>query len=98
MTPSATKIAVDVMNAYISGKQIQVAKLGDSTKWQDIYGSMGETPAWNWEQCSYRVAPKPEKPKEYWLVLDYAYDSREIAEKYAGSRHPIIHVRQVIPS
>ena len=53
---SATAIAdkIAVMTAYANGELIQEVRLGSGCDWSDSY-----FPSWNWENFSYRIAPKP---------------------------------------
>lgn len=47
---------VEVMQAYLDGKAIEVKSVGS---WRRCY-----TPLWNWDGFEYRVAPLPDKTFE----------------------------------
>ena len=53
MTKDDTKKAIEIMQAYVDGKTIQVYDEDHST-WVDSIG-----PAWHWGFSSYRVKPEP---------------------------------------
>lgn len=101
MTVDETLKAIEVMQAFVAGKQIQVRELG-SDKWHTVANNGSETPTWAWGSCVYRVKPVVKKPREFWTVLGYSYNSRTEAEAHARcnsvNKHEIIHVREVLPS
>lgn len=53
-----TQEKIEVMQAYLDGKKIEVAAQKDLSYW-----IASEAPAWNWEDCVYRIKPEPPKPK-----------------------------------
>ena len=52
-----TQEKIEVMQAYESGEQIQIAN-ADKNEWGDI-----EDPSWNWGMYKYRIKPKKSKFK-----------------------------------
>lgn len=52
-----TQEKIEVMQAYESGEQIQIAN-ADKNEWRDI-----EDPSWNWAMYKYRIKPKGNKFK-----------------------------------
>ena len=85
---------IEVMQAYVDGKEIEVSYMGDEThKWKSI-----PVPSWDWQGYEYRVKPEP---KEYWLVggkicpnLITAHVYRDYA-RLEGKDREIVHVREV---
>ena len=73
MTTGQTEKCIEVMQAFIAGKQIESTEKGKS-EWKSIYHSAGITPTWDWSLYEYRVQPEPPKPieksapKEVWVV------------------------------
>ena len=63
MNREDTKKAIEVMQAYVDGHEIQVCLNCDSCspKWFD---NAPPSPEWNWLGCGYRIKPKP---REFWL-------------------------------
>lgn len=53
MTKKDTKLAIEIMQAYVEGKQIQF-KYKENEVWSDI-GS----PRWSFDVFDYRVKPEP---------------------------------------
>lgn len=69
-TREETKKMVEVMNAYIEGREIEVKRRVSP---DEIYYHLIE-PNWNWERCDYRIKEKEVRHKykagDYVLVLD----------------------------
>lgn len=67
-TREETKKMVEVMNAYIEGREIE-----GKQKSQEMYDILIE-PNWNWVSCDYRIKEKEVRHKykagDYVLVLD----------------------------
>ena len=60
-----TEEKIEVMQAYVDGKKIEINKYLDNHKhWIDI-----KEPTWNWGINNYRV--KPEEPKKKCVPLTY---------------------------
>jgi hypothetical protein len=79
MNIEETKKAIEVMQAFVDGKTVQVET---HAGWEDV-----DDPLWEWFGGPYRV--KPQEPKEIW-VNEYeggwgalVYNSKE--EAVAGS-------------
>lgn len=53
-----TEEKIAVMQAFVEGKEIEVAAQSDLSCWIPV-----EIPAWNWEECVYRIKQEPPKPK-----------------------------------
>lgn len=92
MKTTAEKIAV--MQAYVDGKQIEIAsdEVG-SGRWY-AWPVFCSSPEWNWEQNDYRIYEEPkEKPSINWEhVRDrYNYLSRdENGEWYFWEKRPLM--------
>ena len=84
-----TKRKVEVMKAYVDGKQIQVKVCGDS-EWRDCTME----PDWDWVSGDYRVKPA-EKYRPY---KDYGEMVEDFCDRFAVLRHvcamPLIWVKQ----
>lgn len=76
-TKEETKKMVEVMNAYIEGREIEA-----KGKPLELYDSLIE-PHWDWEHCDYRI--KIEEVKHKYKVGDYVLvlDGSDIPE-YTG--------------
>ena len=72
MNREETKKAIEVMQAYVDGKTIQVYD-DDHLTWIDSIG-----PAWNWNFGSYRVKPEP---LECWITV---FDGRVVSKVHAS--------------
>jgi hypothetical protein len=74
MNIEETKKAIEVMQAFVDGKTVQVET---HAGWEDV-----DDPLWEWFGGPYRVKPEP---KEIWVneyhggCFDIAYSSRENA-------------------
>lgn len=102
-----TKEKIEVMQAYLDGKQIQTRRLRrDKGGWAD-WPNEGE-PVWDFWSCEYRIKPEPRIPIEGWAVL-YTTGSRAMTCVFGtrseaegvllacggvGSR--VVHFREVI--
>ena len=54
MTKEETKQAIAVMQHYVDGGEVEVrSQIGG--KWMQSC-----EPIWNWEECKYRIKPKPQ--------------------------------------
>ena len=55
-----TKEKIEVMQAFIDGKQIQqgLCYIGD-IEWEDVYSE----PIWRWDYYEYRIKPNGQQPK-----------------------------------
>ena len=64
MNREDTKKAIEIMQAYVDGAEIE-AQFLDNGNWAKETKDLG--PTWNFCACSYRIKPKP---REFWV-----YDS-----------------------
>ncbi len=88
-----TKEKIEVMQASLNGKTIEVQLVG-SNEWVPVH-----QPVWNWDAYNYRVNPLP---RQWWInrygEFDYLHTSLEKAERTACStRRECIHVIEVLP-
>ena len=61
MNREDTKQAIEVMQAYVDGAEIE-AQFLDNGNWVKETKDLG--PTWNFGACSYRIKPKP---REFWI-------------------------------
>jgi len=62
MTLEATKHAIEVMQAYVDGKEVEcLARRVSGDEWEKVV-----SPAWNWIRYDYRIKPEP---REYYLNI-----------------------------
>ena len=77
MTKDETKKAIEIMQAYVDGKNIQVLSDGE---WL-TFGGMG-APEWNFSERHYRVKPEP---LECWVtVMDGNHCSTVYNKEYSA--------------
>lgn len=76
MTTLAEKIAV--MQAFERGEKIET--LITNGEWIEV-----SFPMWDWQDCDYRIAPKPKKTIELYQWL--CYDSQGFLPGYWASSH-----------
>ena len=57
-----TKHMIEIMNAFVEGKKIQVSDL-DCIEWHDC-----SEPSWNWLYNVYRIKPEPKRMTEIQLA------------------------------
>ena len=94
MTP---KEQLDIIAAYVAGKEIQQGGCWDST-W-DKAVICGEGHQFNFEAFDYRIKPKP---LERWINVcdtaqdDQAYETKEIARMAACKSCRTVHMREVL--
>ena len=97
MNRDDTKKAIEVMQAYVDGAEIEYKYTGH---WRST-DKFPIGPAWSWLTVPYRIKPKP---REFWL---YPFDeglkvaeSRQKAEDYkceqVGGYLGVIKVREVL--
>jgi hypothetical protein len=65
-----TKEKIEVIQAYLDGKQIQVL---DGGNWVDYIHFVRWEPVWQWGEFDYRVKPVPE---EIYLVTGHIFGTR----------------------
>lgn len=86
-----TKEKIEVMQAYVDGKQIQVWL--STTGWTDIV----REPCWEWSDCDYRIKPEPKEPtyRPYESVEEMVadYDKRFGNHGRPKNTMPLIWVR-----
>lgn len=89
MTTQETERVIAVMQAFVDGKQIQSQgrKCGD---WLNINHSSGVTPAWDWSNFNYRVAPEPEKKVPATPETLYAAVDIDDGRMYAADADPAV--------
>lgn len=73
-----TKEKIEVMQAYIAGKKIEV-RYPDGTKW-----TLTDSPAWQWGSSDYRIVPEP---RTIWLN---EYNNGELGHGYYKSKKEAI--------
>jgi hypothetical protein len=89
-----TKKAIEVMQAFVDGKTIQIKTAG---RWFDTIMN----PLWDWYETDYRI--KPTEPKEIW-VNEYAdwnghgciTEAQALDTAHAGVIRKAVHYREVI--
>ena len=61
MTREETKKAIEVMQAYVDGGEVQILvyDYGGRQEWEDC-----PNPDWNWDYHTYRKKPQPMKVTE----------------------------------
>lgn len=101
MNKERTKKAIEVMQAYVDGAEIQVAP-PSSGKWSDLSSLC--TPAWSWGTFDYRV--KPREPRTFFANeykagnIGCLYFTKEDAENMAielgVSPVSVVELREVI--
>lgn len=60
-----TKEKIEVMQAYIDGKEIEIKKLTDTASWVKIISSNKNEPEWDWRNFDYRI--KSREPRRVWV-------------------------------
>lgn len=51
-----TEERIEIMKAYVNGKQIQFRAINSSSIWHDI-----DEPQWDWSDSEYRIKPEPKR-------------------------------------
>jgi hypothetical protein len=60
-----TKKAIEVMQAYVDGKEVEVFREDVGPEWFPIaFEGRPFSPIWNWEKLDYRIKSKP---REFWV-------------------------------
>ena len=89
-----TKEKIEVMQAYVDGKQIQIRAAGNNKRdWEDF--NFGE-PCWDWYETEYRIKPE-EKPVRMtnrqlaeWLARGFgSWKTRRSPTVYMDISYPI---------
>ena len=57
MNREKTEKAIDVMQAYVDGKEVQFKRIDSRKAWEDF--KPWSTPIWDWYCFDYRVKPEP---------------------------------------
>ena len=94
-----TKEKIEIMQAFLKGKKIQVKVKGTNEEFKDFIST--KEPTWDWTHFEYRVKPEP---LELWVnKYDFGnytiHESKEEAIKYcdrANVRKITIHMKEVI--
>ena len=97
MNREDTKKAIEVMQAYVDGAEIETKYFGFSndehgqsdSAWQKISGLT--RPVFNWDAADYRIKPKP---REFWI--DHNSDRFYATEPPHWIANQITKVREVI--
>lgn len=77
-----------VVKAHKEGKKIQVLAIHSDLGWQDC-----RNPSWNFGTTTYRVAPEPRKPKQWWLEFKDGGTHAEVHfNNYCGD---CVHVQEI---
>ena len=71
MNREETKKAIEVMQAYVDGKDLE-HKSPYGKKWIQL--SVNGHLSWDWATNKYRI--KPQEPREFWVHPDPNHDSR----------------------
>jgi len=58
VTPEETKAAIEVMQAYADGAEVEFRRKSIGGIWDTC------SPCWNWDTLEYRIKPKP---REIWV-------------------------------
>ena len=98
MNRDETKKAIEVMQAFVDGAEIEVRYFGlfnderdqVASEWQKFTGSA--EPLFNWDSAEYRI--KPQEPREFWIKSDIGYAVEVEPENKNLSRY--IKVREVL--
>lgn len=88
MNVDETRRAIDVMQHYANGGDVQVRKRS-SREWVDFDRRAGGSPSWDWWENDYR--PVPRVPREFVVALDHAGNSIGVGGADVGA--PIFIVR-----
>ncbi len=91
MNKEDTKKAIEVMQAYVDGGEVELRSVHETTNWHAPYSPDG-TPSWNLEFRAYRIKPKP---REWEVLLDKNDWTMTIRQPGVGGRR-WIKVREVI--
>ncbi len=90
MNREETKKAIEVMQAYVDGDDVE------QQNGVGIYPADQAPPHWAWGDniAMYRIKPKP---REWWLntTSSECYVTKECAEKFSGGRE-VVWVREVV--
>jgi len=80
-----TKEKIEVMQAYVDSKQIQVWL--STTGWTDIV----REPCWEWSDCDYRIKPEPKPPtyRPYESVEEMVEDFEKRFQPKPYSQRPM---------
>lgn len=82
---NSTKEKMEVMQAFLDGREIEMAKYG--VAWEPV----PVNPSWNWRDFSYRV--KPEKPSINWEHVADEYNFLSVdrmGSAYLYEKCPVI--------
>lgn len=102
-----TKEKIEVMQAYLDGKQIQSKmkkpRYSEEAGWADWISH--KQPVWDFWSCEYRIKPKPRIPIEEWRVLykdgswshpfGIARAAKAVLNATSGAER-VVHFREVI--
>jgi len=76
---AATKGNMEVMQAYVDGKKIQMKQHGSD----DVWLTVGGAPIWNWSGLEYRIRPQTvEEAANEYTDNKYPYECERAAIKY----------------
>lgn len=100
MNIEETKKAIEVMQAFVDGKAVQVDYNSDFSRNEDWTGT--DWPIWDWMKFKYRI--KPVEPKEIWVnecpgYCSPAYETKAAALEDVSSfgyDRLAVHYREVI--
>lgn len=85
-----TKKAIEVMQAYVDGKQIQATPLSAPLDWID---TSPQNMVWNWGICNYRIK---REPREWYVGVDTDGNISSVNDRRIGLPHEVIRVREVL--
>ena len=102
MNTEETKKAIEVMQAYVDGKEIQyetdsndMAFIGPKIKWYELAGE----PCWSWTKDNYRIKPVPRVFYGYMRdgkICDSERDRKLLESKMANQLGEIIKLQEVL--
>ena len=101
MTPEETAYAIEVMQAYINGREIKFRParhlVAPKSRHKDEDWHVISSPSWSWDSCEYRAEPMP---REYYLNIypgaALTHDTKESADACADKdRVECVKVREV---
>jgi len=84
MTPEETKKAIEVMQGYVDGKEIEYY-----TKDFDDFWEGNDSPGWNWAGYKYRIKPQqvsiPATEEDIAVMQNYTF----VKHRNTGYIHPL---------
>ena len=88
MNREDTKKAIEVMQAYVNGTELEYRVKPDGISWHRV-----SSPVWSWGQDEYRIKPKP---REFFISAFCKNGDHLMPPSYAKNSTDFIRVREVI--